>query len=358
MFFPRFTFVLSCFFHFYAFSFPFGFSYIALLTVCNFLWYIMIYFWNRYELPALYSGQINALNLRVGLPSPITELRSSLAAFSINSRGMGIDGIIGEDSGETTDGQQRRVRLGSEDEAAGTASALADIHSAARKTVSKIQADPSNPLSSGTSGGGPTMRKKTKTKNVRYATEAEGSSAAETSFLTSFPPLPVRKTVTDAMRSARRSDGTSGGARASADSSDGFDLGLSIDVAASAGAGDQESEFNRKRVSHAMRQILAAEQAQQQADELSRGGSVLASGASTPYEDQINLSRRLQAQEMEERMNNLFLFGPLRASRVASRQRLDISSSSSPRVALDRAPSSDDLGHKKGDYSVFGNNLS
>ncbi|CAM9597119.1 unnamed protein product, partial [Ectocarpus fasciculatus] len=60
MLFPRFSFVLFCFFHFYSFSFPFGFSYVALATVSTMLWYIMVHFWNQYELPALLSGRINA----------------------------------------------------------------------------------------------------------------------------------------------------------------------------------------------------------------------------------------------------------------------------------------------------------
>lgn len=65
MLFPRFSFVLFCFFHFYSFSFPFGFSYVALATVSTMLWYIMVHFWNQYELPALLSGRINALNVRM-----------------------------------------------------------------------------------------------------------------------------------------------------------------------------------------------------------------------------------------------------------------------------------------------------
>jgi hypothetical protein len=65
MLFPRFSFVLFCLFHFYSFSFPFGFSYVALATASAMLWYLMLYFWNHYELPALLSGQINALNVRM-----------------------------------------------------------------------------------------------------------------------------------------------------------------------------------------------------------------------------------------------------------------------------------------------------
>ena len=84
MLFPRFSFVLFCFFHFYSFSYPFGFGYVALATVSTMLWYIMIHIWNQYELPALLSGQINALNVRMmyqgGILSMIPEDMHHLAS--------------------------------------------------------------------------------------------------------------------------------------------------------------------------------------------------------------------------------------------------------------------------------------
>lgn len=67
--FPRmFLFYFSAF-HIYFFSFPFGFSYVALLTIVLFLAHSMIHFWNKFEVPALESGIITAVTPRVGLRS-------------------------------------------------------------------------------------------------------------------------------------------------------------------------------------------------------------------------------------------------------------------------------------------------
>lgn len=93
--FPRFSFVLFCFFHFYSFSFPFGFTYMALATVSTMMWYFMVHFWNQYELPALLSGRISALNVRMmyqgGILSMIPESMhhlSSAAAEAARDSGM------------------------------------------------------------------------------------------------------------------------------------------------------------------------------------------------------------------------------------------------------------------------------
>ena len=59
-FFPRAFFLYFALFHIYFFSFPFGFSYVALFTTVMFLQHAMLHCLNRYELPALESGQVNA----------------------------------------------------------------------------------------------------------------------------------------------------------------------------------------------------------------------------------------------------------------------------------------------------------
>ena len=58
-FFPRIFFLLFSLYNIYFFSFPFGFSYLALLTTVLFVQYSMLVFWNRFEVPALASGHIN-----------------------------------------------------------------------------------------------------------------------------------------------------------------------------------------------------------------------------------------------------------------------------------------------------------
>ena len=48
-FFPRIFFLYFTLFHIYFFSFPFGFSHLALLTTMALLVHAMLYFWNRFE---------------------------------------------------------------------------------------------------------------------------------------------------------------------------------------------------------------------------------------------------------------------------------------------------------------------
>lgn len=64
-FFPRFFFLYFTLFHVYFFSFPFGFSYMALLATAMLLQHIMLYFWNGHEVPALQHGVITATRPRV-----------------------------------------------------------------------------------------------------------------------------------------------------------------------------------------------------------------------------------------------------------------------------------------------------
>jgi len=66
-FFPRVFFLYFFLFHLYFFSFPYGFSYLALFTTVLFVNHSMLFCWNTYEIPALESGLITALNPRVGM---------------------------------------------------------------------------------------------------------------------------------------------------------------------------------------------------------------------------------------------------------------------------------------------------
>lgn len=69
-FFPRIFYLLFAIFHFYNLSFPFGFSYTALVTSMCFMLHSMLFFWHRYELPAAAMGRINTDNPRQVAPSP------------------------------------------------------------------------------------------------------------------------------------------------------------------------------------------------------------------------------------------------------------------------------------------------
>jgi hypothetical protein len=59
VYYPQVFFAYFTLFHIYYFSCPFGFSYAALMSTTLFQLHSMIFFWNRYELPAILSGQIS-----------------------------------------------------------------------------------------------------------------------------------------------------------------------------------------------------------------------------------------------------------------------------------------------------------
>lgn len=75
-FFPRAFFFYFSLFHIYFFSFPFGFSYLALFTTVLYIQHSMVFCWNTYEIPALESGLITALTLRVGMGQQVQDLRA------------------------------------------------------------------------------------------------------------------------------------------------------------------------------------------------------------------------------------------------------------------------------------------
>jgi len=65
-FFPRIFFLLFALFHFYLFSFPFGFSYTALGSTVCFMIHSMLFFWHRFELPAVALGLVTIERPRMG----------------------------------------------------------------------------------------------------------------------------------------------------------------------------------------------------------------------------------------------------------------------------------------------------
>ncbi|KAF6150622.1 hypothetical protein GIB67_022234 [Kingdonia uniflora] len=52
-FFPRFFLLYFLVFHIYFFSYPYGFSYVAFAATAVFMQHLILYFWNRFEVPAL-----------------------------------------------------------------------------------------------------------------------------------------------------------------------------------------------------------------------------------------------------------------------------------------------------------------
>lgn len=58
---PQVFFLYFTLFHVYFFSFPFGFSYLALVTTVLFLQHSMLFCWNRYEASGGSSGEIGFL---------------------------------------------------------------------------------------------------------------------------------------------------------------------------------------------------------------------------------------------------------------------------------------------------------
>jgi hypothetical protein len=66
-FFPRIFFLLFSLFHFYLFSFPFGFTYTALASTVCFMAHSMLFFWHRYELPAVAHGLVTLEHPRMGM---------------------------------------------------------------------------------------------------------------------------------------------------------------------------------------------------------------------------------------------------------------------------------------------------
>lgn len=64
-FFPRVFFLYFTLFHVYLFSCPIGFTYASLASTILFLFHTMLFFWNRYELPALHAGLITPQSPRM-----------------------------------------------------------------------------------------------------------------------------------------------------------------------------------------------------------------------------------------------------------------------------------------------------
>lgn len=291
VFFPRFSFMLFCGLYFYVFSYPFGFSYLALATVTSFMCYIMLHLWNTYELPALHSGDINPLNVRMLYSGGILSSASTLnyntaAAIPMPPGGLTDDADAAALQSEEPDG-----------------SALAQIHKSARRVSPSSVRAPSS---------------RARQSNVRHAGDATASAVSYTAPgdpVAAFPPLPSRKAP---VRVSSRSSSKDAQAPFASASNDDADLGLSLDD-------DQ---------------------------------------VHSPYEAQIALSRRIQAQEMQEAVSKLLRSSSSRLNLLHMASGPGIGSSSaggalSPAARLSadkRVASVDDFGYKRAEFSIFGDN--
>jgi len=84
-FFPRVFFLYFTLFHVYFFSCPIGFTYASLGSTALFLVHTMLFFFNRYELPAMHAGLVTSemprmIRMReanVGATQPVQLVRST-----------------------------------------------------------------------------------------------------------------------------------------------------------------------------------------------------------------------------------------------------------------------------------------
>ncbi|XP_057977190.1 membralin-like protein At1g60995 isoform X2 [Malania oleifera] len=92
-FFPRFFLLYFLVFHIYFFSYAYGFSYLALSTTAAFMQHLILYFWNRFEVPALQRFMQNRRSQLQQHPdfhiTSSTILASTLHITRLNNRNPG-----------------------------------------------------------------------------------------------------------------------------------------------------------------------------------------------------------------------------------------------------------------------------
>ncbi|XP_030510328.1 membralin-like protein At1g60995 isoform X1 [Cannabis sativa] len=92
-FFPRFFLLYFLVFHIYFFSYAYGFSYLALSTTAAFMHHLILYFWNRFEVPALQRFMQNRRSQLQQHPdfqiTSSTILASTLHITRLNTRNPG-----------------------------------------------------------------------------------------------------------------------------------------------------------------------------------------------------------------------------------------------------------------------------
>ncbi|WCJ18319.1 hypothetical protein M5689_000680 [Euphorbia peplus] len=117
-FFPRFFLLYFLVFHIYFFSYSYGFSYLALSTTAAFMQHLILYFWNRFEVPALQRFMQNRRSHLQQHPdfhiTSSTILASTLHITRLNTRSEGTvnaDSISGPgpDPAMAIPGSQQRL---------------------------------------------------------------------------------------------------------------------------------------------------------------------------------------------------------------------------------------------------------
>ncbi|KAL4308672.1 hypothetical protein GQ457_01G000640 [Hibiscus cannabinus] len=93
-FFPRFFSLYFLVFHIYFFSYAYGFSYLALSTAAAFMQHLILYFWNRFEVPAVQRFMLNRRSQLQQHPdfhiTSSTILASTLHIRRLNTRNPGL----------------------------------------------------------------------------------------------------------------------------------------------------------------------------------------------------------------------------------------------------------------------------
>lgn len=97
-FFPRFFLLYFLVFHIYFFSYAYGFSYLALSTAAAFMQHLILYFWNRFEVPALQRFMQNRRSQLQQQPdfhiTSSTILASTLHITRLNTRNPGLANMV------------------------------------------------------------------------------------------------------------------------------------------------------------------------------------------------------------------------------------------------------------------------
>ncbi|KAL4200853.1 hypothetical protein AMTRI_Chr02g255710 [Amborella trichopoda] len=125
--FPRFFLLYFLVFHIYFFSYAYGFSYLAFYTTAAFMQHLVLYFWIRFEVPALQRFMRNRLRLQQQTGVHITSsaiLTSTLHIARLNMRPPNPNDEFGEnrarrpwpnppDSSETIGSTEPMAQMGS-----------------------------------------------------------------------------------------------------------------------------------------------------------------------------------------------------------------------------------------------------
>jgi len=100
-FFPRFFLLYFLVFHIYFFSYAHGFSYFAFSTTAAFMQHLILFFWNRYEVPALQRFMRNRVQLQHQTGVQITSSTILTSTLHIARVNMTNSNILNNNLGTT-----------------------------------------------------------------------------------------------------------------------------------------------------------------------------------------------------------------------------------------------------------------